>query len=82
MPIGCRSALLAGAGVGAVGNGDLVLGGLVGVGSLLGGHSNTAILGSLDTNGLGLRIQVRTSDWIYVVSIETICTLVLAKPEY
>lgn len=46
------SALLAGAGVGAVGDGDLVLGGLVGVGSLLGGHSNTAILGSLDTNGL------------------------------
>jgi hypothetical protein len=57
------SALLAGAGVGAVGDGDLVLGGLVGVGSLLGGHSNTAILGSLDTNGLSLRNQVRTLYW-------------------
>lgn len=44
--------LLAGGGVGTVGNGDLVLTGLLGVAGLLGGHSDATVLGSLDTDGL------------------------------
>lgn len=53
-----RSALLASGGVGAVGHGDLVLAGLLGVVGLLGGHGNATVLSGLDTNGLdcGLRL--------------------------
>lgn len=43
--------LLAGGGAGAVAHGDDVLRGLLGVG-LLGEDDNTAVLGSLNTNGL------------------------------
>lgn len=46
--------LLAGGGLGAVVDGDLVVAGLLGVTGLLGGHGDTTVLGTLDTNGLEL----------------------------
>jgi hypothetical protein len=84
MPIGgVRSALLAVAGVRAVVDGNLVLSGLVGVGSLLGGHSNAAILGSLDTDSLDVGFELEYhSRRLCCESIDMVCTLVLAKPEY
>jgi hypothetical protein len=44
--------LLADAGLGAVGDGDLVLGGLLGVAGLLGDDGDTTVLSGLDTDGL------------------------------
>lgn len=44
--------LLAGGGLGAVGDGDLVLGGLLGVAGLLGDDGDVTVLSGLDTDGL------------------------------
>jgi len=44
--------LLASRGLGAVGDGDQVLAGLVGVAGLLGGHGDVTVLGVLNANGL------------------------------
>lgn len=55
VPVDLRIALLAGTGVGAVVDGDEVLAGLVGVAGLLGGHGDTTVLSTLDTDGLEMR---------------------------
>lgn len=47
-----KAFLLAGGGLGAVGDGDLVLGGLLGVVGLLGGNGDATVLSGLDTDGL------------------------------
>lgn len=47
---------LAGGSVGAVVDGDEVLAGLVGVAGLLGGHGDTTVLSTLDTDGLGVGV--------------------------
>jgi hypothetical protein len=44
--------LLAGSGLGAVVDSDQVLGGLLGVTGLLGGHGDITVLGTLDADGL------------------------------
>lgn len=55
MDLRIRIALLASGSVGTVVDGDEVLAGLVGVAGLLGGHGDTTVLSSLDTDGLKVR---------------------------
>lgn len=47
-----KAFLLAGGGLGAVGDGDQALGGLLGVVGLLGGNGDGTVLKGLDTDGL------------------------------
>lgn len=44
--------LLAGSGLGAIGDGDQVLAGLLGVAGLLGGHGDITVLSTLNADGL------------------------------
>ena len=56
-----KDCLPAGGGIGAVGDGDDVLRGLVGVGRLLGHDDHATVLSGLDTDGLDLLEEVAVS---------------------
>lgn len=80
---GIEICLLAGAGLRAVGDRDLVLAGLLGVARLLGSHGDTTVLGGLHANGLERaetkRVRISQVQWgSQVERGEGIGTLLLA----